>query len=77
MGISKQTTFKSFQPFFVHMTMPFSVIRGEKIPITVFVFNYMSSCSSVSVHIFFFIFEAHFVPDNDVHFTPIFNASNS
>lgn len=49
MGVSSQTRLKAFQPFFVQMTLPYSVIRGEEIPITVTVFNYLSSCVPVSL----------------------------
>lgn len=54
MGISNQAMLKAFQPFFVQMTLPYSVIRGEETPITVTVFNYLSSCVPVSVHSFIF-----------------------
>lgn len=49
MGISNQAMLKAFQPFFVQMTLPYCVIRGEEIPVTVTVFNYLSSCVPVSV----------------------------
>ena len=52
MGLSSQTRLKAFQPFFVQMTLPYSVIRGEEIPITVTVFNYLFSCVPVSVRVF-------------------------
>jgi alpha-2-macroglobulin len=48
MAISDRATLKAFQPFFVQMTLPYSVIRGEEIPVTVTVFNYLSSCVPVS-----------------------------
>ena len=53
MGISNRVTLKAFQPFFVQMTLPYSVIRGEEIPITMTVFNYLSSCVPVSMHFVF------------------------
>ncbi len=34
---------KVFQPFFVSLTLPYSVIRGEKLVVKATVFNYMSS----------------------------------
>ena len=49
MGISNEAILKAFQPFFVQMTLPYSVIRGEEVPITVTVLNYLSSCVPVSV----------------------------
>ena len=48
LGISDTATIKAFQPFFVQMTLPYSVIRGEEIPVTVTVFNYLSGCTGVS-----------------------------
>ena len=45
MGVSNRATLKAFQPFFVQMTLPYSVIRGEEVPITVTVFNYLPSSS--------------------------------
>ena len=48
LGISNAATIKIFQPFFVQMTLPYSVIRGEEIPVIVTVFNYLPSCVAVS-----------------------------
>ena len=48
-GVSAKASLKAFQPFFVQMTLPYSVVRGEEIPVTVTVFNYMSSCVPVSI----------------------------
>ena len=47
LGISNTATIKIFQPFFVQMTLPYSVIRGEEIPVTVTVFNYLPNCVAV------------------------------
>ena len=47
MGISDTATIKIFQPFFVQMTLPYSVIRGEEIPVTVTIFNYLPNCVAV------------------------------
>ncbi|CAB3988758.1 C3 and PZP-like alpha-2-macroglobulin domain-containing 8 isoform X2, partial [Paramuricea clavata] len=49
LGISDTSTLKAFQPFFVQMTLPYSVIRGEEIPVTVTVFNYMTSCVPIKL----------------------------
>ena len=49
LGISKPTSLKVFQPFFVSLTLPYSVIRGEDVSITVTVFNYESKCLTVSL----------------------------
>ncbi|XP_074651835.1 murinoglobulin-1-like isoform X2 [Tubulanus polymorphus] len=44
MGLSEVTRVKGFQPFFVSFTLPYSVIRGEKVPVLVTVFNYLTQC---------------------------------
>ena len=49
MGIANKAILKVFQPFFVQMTLPYSVVRGEETPVTVTVFNYLSSCAPVSL----------------------------
>ena len=53
MGISNQAILKAFQPFFVQMTLPYSVVRGEELPVKVTVFNYLSSCVPVSIENFY------------------------
>ena len=40
LGVSKPTSLKVFQPFFVSLTLPYSVIRGEEVSIITTVFNY-------------------------------------
>ena len=39
---------QGFQPFFVSLTLPYSVIRNEMINLPVTVFNYLSDCLNVS-----------------------------
>jgi CD109 antigen len=41
MTIAHPTTLTVFQPFFVTINLPYSVIRGELVEITVTVFNYL------------------------------------
>ncbi|KAF4070386.1 hypothetical protein AMELA_G00284910 [Ameiurus melas] len=48
-GIAPKTQFTAFQPFFVSLTMPSSVIRGEVFPLKATVFNYLRSCMMVKV----------------------------
>ncbi|XP_028406949.1 murinoglobulin-1-like isoform X3 [Dendronephthya gigantea] len=50
-GVSETTTLKAFQPFFVSMTLPYSVIRGEEIPVIVTVFNYLPSCAAIKLEL--------------------------
>ncbi|XP_076322552.1 alpha-2-macroglobulin-like isoform X2 [Tachypleus tridentatus] len=49
LGVSEAATVKGFQPFFVSFTLPYSVIRGEKVPIIVTVFNYLSECLPIKL----------------------------
>ncbi|KAK2568089.1 Pregnancy zone protein [Acropora cervicornis] len=49
LGISKPTSLKVFQPFFVSLTLPYSVIRGEEVSVIATVFNYENKCLTVSV----------------------------
>ncbi len=48
LGLAAPASVKAFQPFFVSYTLPYSVIRGESIPLPVTVFNYLSECLAVS-----------------------------
>ncbi|XP_009892448.1 PREDICTED: ovostatin-like [Charadrius vociferus] len=47
-GISSTVSLKAFQPFFVDLTLPYSVIRGEKFNLIANVFNYLNECIQVS-----------------------------
>ncbi|XP_013916339.1 PREDICTED: alpha-2-macroglobulin-like protein 1 [Thamnophis sirtalis] len=46
-GLSQFTTIRVFQPFFVDLTLPYSVIRGETFQIKVTVFNFLKDCIQV------------------------------
>lgn len=48
-GIAPNTGLTAFQPFFVSLTLPYSVIRGEVFTLKATVFNYLSKCIRVSV----------------------------
>ncbi|XP_077777047.1 ovostatin-like [Podarcis muralis] len=48
-GISKPATLIAFQTFFVHMTLPYSIVRGEDFLCRVTVFNYLQECIQVNV----------------------------
>ncbi|XP_070542070.1 LOW QUALITY PROTEIN: alpha-2-macroglobulin-like [Ptychodera flava] len=50
-GVSETAKLTAFQPFFLSYTLPYSVIRGEKVPILVTVFNYLSQCLTVELRI--------------------------
>ncbi|NXY89281.1 OVOS protein, partial [Alcedo cyanopectus] len=46
-GISSTVSLVAFQPFFVALTLPYSVIRGEKFNLIANVFNYLSECMQI------------------------------
>uniref|UniRef100_A0A8C9G5Q1 OVOS protein n=1 Tax=Pavo cristatus TaxID=9049 RepID=A0A8C9G5Q1_PAVCR len=46
-GISSPVSLTAFQPFFVDLALPYSVIRGEKINLIANVFNYLDKCIQV------------------------------
>ncbi|KAF7694849.1 hypothetical protein HF521_006572 [Silurus meridionalis] len=48
-GVAPGTELTAFQPFFVSLTMPSSVIRGEEFTLKATVFNYLQSCMMVKV----------------------------
>ncbi|TFJ96981.1 uracil phosphoribosyltransferase [Platysternon megacephalum] len=47
-GISPSTSLTAFQPFFVDLTLPYSIVRGEKFNLIANVFNYLDKCIKVS-----------------------------
>lgn len=55
-GISSTVSLKAFQPFFVDLTLPYSVIRGEKFNLIANVFNYLNECIQVYQVPFYFLY---------------------
>jgi len=52
LGIANPTELRAFQPFFVSLTLPYSVVRGEDVTIPAAVFSYLEgSCMAVKVSI--------------------------
>ncbi|NWW16489.1 OVOS protein, partial [Falcunculus frontatus] len=47
-GISSPVSLTAFQPFFVDLTLPYSVTRGEKFNLIANVFNYLKKCVQIS-----------------------------
>ncbi|NXL86370.1 OVOS protein, partial [Alectura lathami] len=47
-GISSPVSLTAFLPFFVDLTMPYSVIRGEKFNLIANIFNFLDKCIQVS-----------------------------
>ncbi|KAK9520438.1 hypothetical protein VZT92_020324 [Zoarces viviparus] len=48
-GVSPSVGLTAFQPFFVSLTLPYSVIRGEVFTLKATVFSYLSKCIMVNV----------------------------
>ncbi|XP_030601194.1 alpha-2-macroglobulin-like [Archocentrus centrarchus] len=48
-GLAPPKEVKVFQPFFLELTMPYSIIRGEHFELKATVFNYLTSCIMVTV----------------------------
>uniref|UniRef100_A0A667Y638 Alpha-2-macroglobulin-like protein 1 n=1 Tax=Myripristis murdjan TaxID=586833 RepID=A0A667Y638_9TELE len=46
-GVAPNTALTAFQPFFVSLTLPYSVIRGEVFTLKATVFNYLTKCIMV------------------------------
>lgn len=47
-GVAPNAALTAFQPFFVSLTLPYSVVRGEVLALRATVFNYLSDCLMVS-----------------------------
>ncbi|XP_030601197.1 alpha-2-macroglobulin-like isoform X2 [Archocentrus centrarchus] len=48
-GLAPPQEVKVFQPFFLELTMPYSIIRGEHFELKATVFNYLTNCIMVTV----------------------------
>ncbi|XP_075993239.1 alpha-2-macroglobulin-like [Genypterus blacodes] len=48
-GLAPRKELKVFQHFFLQLTLPYSIVRGEQFELKATVFNYMSSCIMVTV----------------------------
>ncbi|KFV02001.1 Alpha-2-macroglobulin, partial [Tauraco erythrolophus] len=48
-GLSPTVSLRAFQPFFIELTVPYSVVRGESFTLKATVFNYLTACIRVSV----------------------------
>uniref|UniRef100_A0A452R401 Alpha-2-macroglobulin n=1 Tax=Ursus americanus TaxID=9643 RepID=A0A452R401_URSAM len=51
LGLSLPASLRAFQPFFVELTMPYSVIRGEAFTLKATVLNYLPKCIQVGVQL--------------------------
>ncbi|XP_066567828.1 alpha-2-macroglobulin isoform X1 [Amia ocellicauda] len=50
LGLAPPTLLTAFQPFFVELTLPYSIIRGEQFELRATVLNYLSKCIMVKVN---------------------------
>ncbi|XP_075072193.1 alpha-2-macroglobulin-like [Mixophyes fleayi] len=48
-GLSPAASLRVFQPFFVDLTLPYSVVRGESFTLKASVFNYLKQCIKVQI----------------------------
>ncbi|XP_075468696.1 alpha-2-macroglobulin-like [Ascaphus truei] len=46
-GLSSPASLRTFQPFFVELALPYSVVRGETFTLKASVFNYLKQCIKV------------------------------
>ncbi|KAM5333821.1 pregnancy zone protein-like isoform 2-T2 [Glossophaga mutica] len=51
LGLSPIISLQVFQPFFLELTLPYSVVRGEAFTLKATVFNYLSYCIRVSIEL--------------------------
>ncbi|XP_037370273.2 pregnancy zone protein [Talpa occidentalis] len=51
LGLSPPASLRVFQPFFVELTLPYSVIRGEAFTLKATVLNYLPKCIQVHVQL--------------------------
>uniref|UniRef100_A0A671V4N6 Alpha-2-macroglobulin domain-containing protein n=1 Tax=Sparus aurata TaxID=8175 RepID=A0A671V4N6_SPAAU len=61
-GLAPRKHFTVFQPFFLELSLPYSIIRGEHFELKATTFNYLSSCIMVSVTL---------APSSDYTITPL------
>ncbi|KAM6473947.1 alpha-2-macroglobulin-like [Liasis olivaceus] len=48
-GLAQTTYLKAFQPFFLELTLPYSVVRGEDFTLKATVFSYLQHCIRVAI----------------------------
>lgn len=49
LGVSPLISLTAFQPFFLAFNLPYAAVRGERLPITITVYNYLDKCLNVSL----------------------------
>lgn len=53
LGLAQTAELRTFKPFFIDFTLPYSVIRGEQTKVPLTVYNYLPTCAEVCVFIYF------------------------
>lgn len=48
LGLAKRAELRTFKPFFVDFSLPYSLIRGEQTKVPLTVYNYLPTCAEVS-----------------------------
>ncbi|XP_070792392.1 alpha-2-macroglobulin-like [Pituophis catenifer annectens] len=48
-GLAQPAFLKAFQPFFIELTLPYSVVRGEAFPLKATVFSYLTYCIRIRI----------------------------
>ncbi|XP_051551444.1 C3 and PZP-like alpha-2-macroglobulin domain-containing protein 8 [Myxocyprinus asiaticus] len=51
LGLAQTAELRTFKPFFIDITLPYSIIRGEQTKIPLTVYNYLPSCIEVHVKV--------------------------
>ncbi|KAG7488064.1 hypothetical protein MATL_G00029970 [Megalops atlanticus] len=51
LGLAPRAELRTFKPFFVDFTLPYSVIRGEQTKVPLTVYNYLPTCAEVHVKV--------------------------
>ncbi|TWW57860.1 C3 and PZP-like alpha-2-macroglobulin domain-containing protein 8 [Takifugu flavidus] len=51
LGLAKRAELRTFKPFFVDFTLPYSLIRGEQTKVPLTVYNYLPTCAEVHVKV--------------------------
>ncbi|GFO36086.1 alpha-2-macroglobulin-like protein [Plakobranchus ocellatus] len=48
-GLSEVTSLTTFQPFFLSVHLPYVAVRGERLPVMLTVYNYLTKCITVQL----------------------------
>ncbi|XP_052446900.1 C3 and PZP-like alpha-2-macroglobulin domain-containing protein 8 isoform X1 [Carassius gibelio] len=51
LGLAQITELRTFKPFFIDFTLPYSVVRGEQTKVPLTVYNYLPTCAEVHVKV--------------------------